>query len=54
MVVHNTSLFMHDGAPCHRSKVVSDYLWKSKVEVLDRPVNSPDLKPIKHLWNYYT
>ena len=23
MVVHNTSVFMHDGAPCHRSKVVS-------------------------------
>ena len=29
MVVHNTSIFMHNGAPSHRSKVVSEYLQKS-------------------------
>ena len=36
MVVHDTSAFMHDGATCHKSKVVLEYLRKSKVEVLDR------------------
>ena len=52
MVVHNTSIFMHDGAPCHGSKVVSEYLRKSKVEVLDWLGNSPGLKPIESLWSY--
>ena len=52
MVAHNTSIFMHDRAPCHRSKVVLEYLQKSKVEVLDLPGNSPDLNPIKNLWSY--
>ena len=52
MVVHNTSIFMHDGAPCHRSKVVLEYLQKSKVEVLDFSRNGPDLNPIKILWSY--
>ena len=52
MVVHNTSIFMHDRAPCHRSKVVLENLWKSKVEVLDWLENSPDLNPIENLWSY--
>ena len=43
---------MHDGAPCHGSKVVSEYLRKSNVEVLDWPGNSPDLNPIKNLSSY--
>ena len=43
---------MHDGAPCHRSKVILKYLWKSKVEVFDLPKNSPDLNSIKNLWSY--
>ena len=34
MMVHNTSIFMHNRAPCHRFKVVLKYLWKSKVVVL--------------------
>ena len=43
---------MHDGTPCYRSKVVSEYLQKSKVEVLDWSISSPDLNPIKNLWSY--
>ena len=50
--MQSTSIFIHDGAPCHRSRVVSEYLWKSKVEILDWPGNSPDLNPIKNLWSY--
>ena len=43
---------MHDGAPCHRLKVVSECFRKGKVEVFDWLENSPDLDPIKNLWTY--
>ena len=50
MVIHNTSICMHE-APCHRSKVVSKHLRKSKVKDL-LPGRSPDLNPIENLWSY--
>jgi len=28
MRVHNCDIFIHDGAPCHRSKVVKNFLQK--------------------------
>ena len=32
--------------------MVSEYFWKSKVEVLHWSGHSPDLNPIKNLWSY--
>ena len=32
--------------------MVSEYLWKRKIEVLDWPGNNPNLKPIENLWSY--
>ena len=43
---------MHNRAPGHRSKVVSEYLRKSKVKVLDWPENSAHLNPIENLRSY--
>jgi len=47
MAVHNCTIFMQDGAPCHRSKVAKTFLAENRIKVLDWPGNSPDLNPIE-------
>ena len=50
MTVHQCDIFMHDGAPCHRSSLVKKFLGEKNIRQLDWPGNSPDLNPIKNLW----
>ena len=50
MIVHQCNIFMHDGAPCHRSRVVKKFLGKKNIRQLNWPENSPDLNLTQNLW----
>ena len=50
MNVHQCDTFMHDDAPCYRSKLVNLFLQENQVKVLDWPGSSPDLNPTENLW----
>ena len=43
--------FLHDGAPCHKTKKITSLLENCDFEVIDWPGNSPDLNPIENSWN---
>ena len=49
MEIHNCTIFMHDGAPCHKSRLVQHFLHSQHIKMLDWPGNSPDL--IENLWD---
>ena len=50
MYVHDSTIFIQDGAPCIRSKVATEFLKKNKISVMEWFRNNPDLNAIVNLW----
>ena len=44
-------VMQQDNDPKHTSKSTSEWLKRNKMEVLERPSQSPDLNPIDMLWH---
>lgn len=51
MTAFRATHFLHDGAPCHKTKKITTLLENCEFEVIDWPGNSPDLNPIENCWN---
>ena len=50
MATHKCKIFMQNGAPCHRSKIVTQFFKSKKIQILDWSGNSPDLNLTDNLW----
>ena len=51
MNILQTTIFQHDGAPCHRAKRVTQWIEAQSFEILSPwPGSSPDLNPIENAW----
>ncbi len=50
---HGTSHFLQDGAPYHKSKLISSWFQERlHIKLIDWPGNSPDLNPIENAWSW--
>ncbi|GBM64038.1 Transposable element Tc1 transposase [Araneus ventricosus] len=46
-------IFQQDNAPCHKARIVLDWFEEHTDEfhLMSWPPNSPDLKPMEHIWD---
>jgi transposase len=44
------SILEMDNAPCHRSRIVTEWLAQNDIDILPWPPQSPDLCPLENIW----
>ena len=49
--IQQGAVFQDNNARPHRGRVVNNFIRKPNILRLDWPANSPDLKPIEHIWD---
>jgi len=47
--VHQCNIFLHDGAPCHKSKIMKNFFGETNIRLLDWSRNWPDLNTTGNL-----
>ena len=53
MTVHNCTVFMQDGAPCHRAKIVTQFLKAKKIQMLDWPAKQSGSEPNRNFMDSF-
>ncbi len=49
--LHGTTLFLKDGAPCYKSRIVTEWFNnRPSICLIKWPGNSLDLNPIENVW----
>jgi len=51
MAFHKSTVSMHSGAPCYRSKVVKNFLGQQRISILEGPGRRSGLNLIENLWS---
>lgn len=49
---NGNGIFMQDGTGCHNARGTKDFLHRNNIPVMNWPPLSPDLNPIKSVWEY--